>query len=135
LKSDPPQPSRVDILQRLDEARNSTGLQVHIVVGIVNAMSAGLGAQMPADLEAQSKAFTDKIRPIFANNVLFANLYMYRNIEDADLEDFVGAAQQKDVLWFNRNLQAAILAVAAERSAQAGEAIRTRVSKVVAPAN
>jgi hypothetical protein len=133
LKSDPPPVKRMDVLQRLDEARNTTDLQLRIVTGILNAMASGLGAQMPPDLEAQSTAFKDKVRPILANNVLHANLYTYRNTDDADLEDYVGAAQQKDVDWFNRNLQAAIVAVAADRSARAGEYIKTKVS--APPAN
>lgn len=127
LRNDPPPVARMDILQHLDEARNTTGLQVKIVIGIVNAMSAGLGAQMPADLETQSKAFSEKIQPILANNVMHANLFTYRNTEDADLADYVSAAEQKDVAWFNRTLQAAILVVAADRSARAGEYIRTKM--------
>jgi len=129
LKADPPSATRVRIMQRLDEARNSTGLQVKIVIGIVNAMSAGMGAQMPADLETQSAAFTAKIQPVLAANVLNHNLFLYRNSDESTLEDYVAAAQQKDVLWFNRTLQAAILAVAAERSARAGEYIKTKVSQ------
>jgi hypothetical protein len=131
LQSDPPTPNRVEILQRLDEARNTTGLQVRIVTGIVNAMSAGLGAQMPADLESQCAAFTAKTRPMLANQVLHTNLYIYRNNDDADLEDYVAAAEQKDVAWFNRTLQAAIIAVAADRSTRAGEDIKGRVSKIL----
>jgi hypothetical protein len=131
LKSDPPEPKRVEIVQRLDEAMKTTDLQVHIVTGIVNAMSAGLGAQMPADLEAQSAAFTAKIRPVLAGNILIHNLYVYRNAEDADLEDYIAAAQQPAVEWFNRNLQSAILAVAADRAMRAGEDIKAKTAQVV----
>jgi hypothetical protein len=53
-------------VQRLDEARNTTGLQVRIVIGIVNAMAAGLSAQMPPELGAQSTALKDKIEPVLA---------------------------------------------------------------------
>jgi hypothetical protein len=129
LKSDPPPAKRLGILQRLDEARNTTGLQVRIVIGIVNAMAAGLGAQMPTNLETQCAAFTDKIKPILADNVLHAYLFTYRNTDDTDLEDYVAAARQKDVEWFNRNLQDAILAVAADRSARAGEYIKTKMAQ------
>ena len=129
LQSDPPPAVRVDIMQHLDEASSTTSLQVRIVVGIVTAMSAALGAQMPPDLEAQSTAFTARIRPVLANNVLLANLYTYRNTEDADLQDYVDAVRQTDVEWFNRNLQGAILAVAADRSARAGEYIKTKIAQ------
>lgn len=128
LKSDPPSPARVSLLQRLDEARNTTDLQVRMVAGIVNAMAVGLGAQMPPDLEAQSAAFRERLRPILAGTVLVQNLYMYRNASDTDLEDYIGAAQQKDVAWFNRTLQAAVLAVAADRAARAGEYIKTKLA-------
>ena len=128
LKSDPPNARRVDILQRLDEAMQTTDLQVRIVVGIVNAMSAGLGAQMPAGLDTQSAAFTSRIQPVLASNVLIHNLYVYRNADDAGLEDYVAASQQPSVKWFNRNLQSAILAVAADRAARAGEYIKSKVS-------
>jgi len=129
LRSDPPEAKRVDVLQRLDEALKTTDLQVHMVIGIVNAMSAGLGARMPADLDTQSAAFAIKIRPVLANHILIYNLYVYRNADDADLEDYVAAAQQPSVDWFNRNLQSAILAVAADRAARAGESIKTKVTR------
>ena len=135
LKSDPPSGNRVEVLQRLDEATNSTGLQVRIVIGILNAMSAGLGARMPADLETQSTAFTARIRPILANNILIRNLFVYRNADDADLEDYITLAQQTDVAWFNHNLQSAILAVVADRAARAGEYIKTKVSSKPSPMN
>jgi hypothetical protein len=130
LQSDPPTPARVRILERLDEARKTTDLQVRLVIGIVNAMAAATGAQMPPDLEAQSTAFAAKIRPILAANILHTNLFIYRNSDDADLEDYVAAAEQKDVQWFNTNLQGAILAVAADRTTRAGEAIKKKMSQV-----
>jgi hypothetical protein len=129
MKSDPPDAKRIDAIQRLDDARNTTGLQVKIVIGIVNAMADGLGAQMPADLEAQSTVFAAKVRPILAANVLHSYLFAFRNSDNLDLEDYVAAAQQKDVDWFNRNLQGAILAVAADRSARAGEYIKSKVAQ------
>jgi hypothetical protein len=132
LKSDPPEAKRVGVLQRLDEFRDTTGLEVRMLVSIVNAMSSALGAEMPPGLEAQSTAFSAKMQPILADNVLHRYLFTYRNTDDADLEDYVGATQQKDVVWFNRSLQAAILAVAAERAAKAGEYIK---SKMTPPAN
>jgi len=129
LKSDPPSPARVALLQQLDKTRGSSDLEVKMVTGILNAMSDGLGAQMPADLEAQSAAFKEKIRPILSGNVLIQNLYAYRNASDTDLADYVAAAEQKDVAWFNRTLQSAVVAVAAERAARAGEYLKTKVSQ------
>jgi hypothetical protein len=95
-----PEAKRVDILQRLDGARKTTDVQLRIVLGIINAMSSGLGAQMPSDLDTQSAAFKDKIRPVLANNTL------------------------------THNLQSAILAVAAERAARAGEDIKAKTTQV-----
>jgi hypothetical protein len=129
LKSDPPDPKRVETLQRLDETVKTTDLQVHIVVAILNAISAGLGAQMPADLEAQSAAFRDKIRPILATNTLHHNLYVYRNADNSDLDDYVANAQQPAVAWFQRTLQSAILAVAADRATRAGEDIKAKTAQ------
>ena len=128
LKSDPPDAARVDILRRLDQALKTTETEVRVVTGIVNAMSAGLGPQMPVDLDTQCAAFTVKVQPVLANNVLMHNLYVYRNADDVDLEDYVAAAQQPSVEWFNGNLQSAILAVAAERAARAGEYIKDKVT-------
>jgi hypothetical protein len=115
-------------MQQLDEAMKMTDLEARIVVGIVNAMAAGMGAQMPSDLDTQSAAFTSKIRPVLANNVLHHNLYVYRNADDQDVKDYIASAEQPAISWFNRNLQSAILAVAADRAARAGEYIKTRVS-------
>jgi hypothetical protein len=128
LKSDPPSAARVALLGKLDATRGTTETEVKMVAGIINAMSAALGAQMPPDLEAQSAAFKDKIRPILSNNILNRNLFTFRSASDADLEDYVAASQQKDIVWFNRTLQAAVLAVAADRAAKAGEAIKTKAS-------
>jgi len=63
------------MLRRLDDARNATGLQVSIVIGIVNAMSRGMGAQMPSDLESQSESFKTKIRPILAERYSLVPLH------------------------------------------------------------
>ncbi len=126
LKANPPTRKRIDILRRLDEAMNNTELEVRIVAGIVNAMSAGMGARMPENLAAQTAAFTAKIRPILSNNVLIHNLFVYREAEDADLEGYIESAQQPAVEWFNRTLQDAILAVAADRASRAGEYIKTK---------
>ncbi|HEY3841344.1 MAG TPA: hypothetical protein VGL72_32460 [Bryobacteraceae bacterium] len=131
LRSDPPTRKRILTMQRLDDAGNMTGLQVRMVIAVVNSMSAGLGAQMPPDLEAQSTAFTAKIRPILANNILHQNLFAYRNTDDAELEDYVSAAEQPDVAWFNKNLQSAMLAVAGDRAGKAAEAIKIKVSQTL----
>jgi hypothetical protein len=128
LKNDPPPVTRTDALLRLDEARGTTKLQIRIVTGIVNAMSGALGATMPADLDTQTKAFSEKIEPVLANGVLHTNLFTYRNADDVDLQDYVAAAEQKDVAWFNWTLQAAIVAVASDRSTRAGEAIKAKVA-------
>jgi hypothetical protein len=129
LKTDPPTPKRVAILQRLDEAMQTTDLQVKIVAGILNAMSAGMGARMPTDLDAQTAAFTAKIRPILAGNVLIHNLFVYRNADDTDLEDYIEGLQQSSVVWFNRTLHDAILAVAADRASRAGEYIKSKLTR------
>ena len=131
LKSDPPEPKRVNLMQRLDDARNTTVLQMRIVVVLVNAMTTGLGAQLPGNLETQNTEFAAKIRPILADNVLHTYLYAYRNTDDADLEDYVAAAQQKDVDWFNRNLEAAMLAVVTDRAMKAGDSIKAKMSQPV----
>jgi len=99
------------------------------VAGILNAMSAGMGAQMPADLPAQTAAFTAKIRPILAGNVLIHNLFIYRNADDADLEDYIESARQPAVAWFSRTLHDAILAVAADRASRAGEYIKSKLTR------
>jgi len=129
LKSDPPPAKRVEMLRHLDDARNATGLQVSIVIGVVNAISAGMGAQVPSDLESQGEAFKTKIRPIIADKVLASYLFTFRNSDDADLDNYLEASQQKDIAWFNRNLQTAIVAVANDRSASAGEYIKTKVPR------
>ena len=131
LKSDPPTPKRVARLcKQLDAAGNTTGMQVRMVVSIVNAISGGLGAQLPPDLEAQSAAFTAKIRPLLSNNVLIANLFHHLSqpAMTAEVEDYVAAARQADVEWFNKNLQAAILAAAVDQSTKAGEAIKVKTA-------
>ena len=134
LQSDPPSIKRVQTLQHLDEITNATGTQVKIVTAVMNAMAAGMGARMPADLDKQSAAFNTKIQPVLASQVLHANLFIYRNVEDADLEDYVSAMEQKDVDWFNRNLQAAILAVSADRATRAGEYLKSKIA-TAPPAN
>jgi hypothetical protein len=131
LKSDPAEPQRVAILQRLDEATNSTDLQVRLASAIIQAMADSLGAQMPADMETKSAAFATKVRPVIASQVLMGNLYVYRNADNADLDDYVSNAQQSSVAWFNHNLQSAILAVSAERIAKAGEDIKTKATPPV----
>ena len=73
----PADPERVDIIARLDEATKTTGLQVNIVIGIMNAMAAALGAQMPADLETQSTAFrprSDRSWPTMSSTVIFSSI-------------------------------------------------------------
>ena len=132
LKSDPPSPTRVNLLVRLDEARNTTTMQVRIVTGIVMAMATGVGVPPPPDRQAQLKALTAKVQPVLANGVLLSNLFTFRNTEEADIEDYIAALQQKDVVWFNNNLQAAMVAVAAERATRAGEDIKAKVEKLQA---
>jgi len=131
LKSDPPPAKRVEMLRRLDDSRNTTGLQVSIVIGIVNAISSGMGAQMPSDMESQSEAFKTKIRPIIADKVLASYLFTFRNIDDADLDNYLEASQQKDIAWFNRNLQMAIVAVANDRSASTIEYLKTKAPRAL----
>ena len=129
LRADPPQPKRIDTLTRLDETRDATGLQMRMVVNILNAMSAALGAQMPPDLEAQSEAFTGKLRPILSNVVMHNYLFAYRNTDDGELDDIVQAEQQRDVIWFNRTLESAMVSVASEQSAKAGETIKAKLAQ------
>lgn len=131
LKSDPPEPDRIAILQRMDQETKTTDLQVRMLTNIVNVMSDSLGVQLPPDLDTKTAAFAAKIQPVVANAVLTNNLYVYRNTEGGDLEDYIAAAQQPAVEWFNHTLQSAILAVSAERVAHAGEDIKTKAAQVV----
>ena len=80
-------------------------------------------------IAAQTAAFTAKIRPLLANNVLVHSLYTYRSADDTDLEDYVEAAQQPAVAWFNRTLNDAILAVAADRASRAGNYIKSKLAR------
>ena len=119
LKTDPPPPARVRLMQRLDDTMNTTELQVKIVTGILKILNA---VSQGSDL--QTADFTAKIRPVLAGNVLVHSLFTYRNAEDAELEDYLEACQQPPIVWFNRMLHDAIVAVAAERAAQAGEDLK-----------
>jgi hypothetical protein len=128
VKEDPPAPKRLDTLRRLDETLNTTGAELRMVTGIVNALSESMGGSPPAGLDTRSAEFAAKLQPILANQVLMQNLFVFRNSDDEDLEDFIAAAQQPAVDWFHHNLQSALLAAALERETHLVEDLKTKAA-------
>lgn len=101
LKSDPPGAKRVALLKRLDAAMSSTGLQIRIATEVLKGLPAG--------------------PPSLANSESIHDLFVYRNVDDSELEDYVVASEHPAVQWFNHTLQAAILVAMADRPAIEGE--------------
>ena len=129
LKADPPALKRMQAVESLDDARNATASQVKLAKTIATAMAAAVGTQIPPGLEPQGEEFASKIRPILAGDVQRKYLFTYRNADDLDMDDYLAAVQQKDVTWFDRTLQAAILAATTDRATRAGDAVKEAAEK------
>lgn len=125
LNADPPGQKRRDTLQKIDQVTGATELQLQLVSAVLNTASAAMGATAPAELNTQSGAFPPKVRPLLTEQTLHRNLFVFRNADDVELEDYAEALRQPAVDWFNRNLREAILAVVAERVQQATDAVKS----------
>jgi hypothetical protein len=129
LKEEPPPFERRQLMAQLDDATDSTGLEVRLVIAVLNSTAAAMGANMPSDLDLQSTAFTARIQPALQERTLANLCFTLRGADDAGVQDYIDAALQPDVAWFNRNLHAAILSLVGDRASAAADYIKSHPPK------
>ena len=67
---------------------------------------------------------TARANPIVHDQTVGLLLFTFRNAEDVDIQDYLDASRQPAVIWFNRTLNAAILAAVGERGPISSDYIR-----------
>ena len=124
LPNDPPPPSRRQLLEKLDEINGYTVLYQGLVMATINSSLAGLTMTLPEEFESVQTSVGARARPIVQDQTLALLLFTFRNAEDVDIQDYLEACQQPAVIWFNRTLNAAILAAVGERGPISSDYIR-----------
>lgn len=106
----PPQPQRVELARRLDEATGATHQFTTLMGTLSLAMVRGLATAMPpahpvAAPEAELAATLDTVRaelePLMERQALLVLLYSTRSLSDAELGAYVEEAEAPAARWFN----------------------------------
>jgi hypothetical protein len=129
LPNDPPPPARRQLLEKLDEINGYTVLHQGLVMATVNSSLAGLTMTLPEEFESVKTSVSARANPIVQDQTLALLLFTFRNAEDVDIQDYLEASQQPAVIWFNRTLNAAILAAVGERGPISSDYIRVHPPK------
>ena len=102
----PPDPSRVQLIQRLDAATGSSRILADMRYDMV---SKALGRMLDeADREAKLATLREQIDANAPNEFLLLTLYVSRKIDSKDLEGYVHAHENEPMGWLSRQLGYAI---------------------------
>jgi hypothetical protein len=138
LTSKPIPPQRQALLQRLDDASNSSGLGTEIALASMRAMALGAAGSNPNAASEIDKAMEGQ-RPALTANVRKSSLmtmaFTYRTATDAELSEYVKLYESDHGKWFTSVVSAAIVAEFKSASGHVGEQLAALVKSKQPPAS
>jgi len=135
LAKSPPPKARIDLVQRLDAVTRASEITVEIVVTTTRAMVAGATGGDAKQMAAFDKRFgaqREKLAEVLRNAVQVTFAYIYRDVTDADLGEYLKLYEGEDGKWLMERVAAGMIDEFRSAGEQAGERIAA-VAKSKAP--
>jgi hypothetical protein len=137
LKTTPPTPSRLELVQRLDWVTGTSHDTTDLTLVIVASLARASGTAAPADRRARIGVIerrVEEMRPQMAtgvaDNVLAQMLYVYGPLSDAELKAYVDFLGSPAGLVYSQLTHAALLRAVGD----AAERTATEIVRAVPPA-
>lgn len=134
LESNPPSDYRLALVERLDDANNATGFAVDMHAsffrGVFQALDPMLAPEMrlaEPELESMVQEVKATLEPIIHNATLVTYLYAFRDVSDAQLEQYVALYESPDAKWGVTLLDEAMLQALADAGDRAADVVREQV--------
>ena len=127
LATNPPEASRVALLERMDKSLAITDSTLDMILAISKGMVVGFGGKwgQPAEVEAMKLEYRPSIHKAMIANQLFT----YRNVSDEDMGKYVAIYETPAVHKFSDQLQKSMLQAMAERSEVMGREFHNYLDK------
>lgn len=135
LTKNPLPKERIDLVQRLDAVTRASEITTEIVVTTTRAMVAGATGGDAGQLAVFDKQFgaqRGKLAEVLRNAVLSTFAYIYRDVSDADLAEYLKFYEGEDGKWLMERITAGMIDEFRSAGEQAGERIAA-MAKLKAP--
>lgn len=132
LAKNPLPKERIDLVQRLDAVTRAGEITAEIVVSTTRAMVAGAtggDAGKMAAFDKQMGAQRGKLAEALRNAVLVTFAYIYRDVSDADLGEYLKLYESEDGKWLMERVVAGMI----DEFRSAGEQAGARIAGVAKP--
>ena len=110
LPNHPPRPARVDLIDRLWRVSDYYDLQLDVATSVTRALAGLLNPRLPPEqrlTEEGLQKITDEVKQwhlLFADISKARFLYVYRNMDDRDLDQYVRFWETPAGQWFRRGM-------------------------------
>lgn len=135
LAKNPLPKERIDLVQRLDAVTRAGEITTEIVLTTTRAMVSGAtggDAQKMAAFDKQLGAQRGKLAEVLRNAVLVSFAYIYRDVSDADLGEYLKLYEGEDGKWLMERITTGMIEEFRSAGEEAGSQIAA-VSKSKAP--
>jgi len=130
LRSDPPGPERIALVKRLDRVTGTTDLGVDLLAAIsmVNIrISNDFNPPEKRLNQDQLEQAADRMRKEMSgpveNSTLVSFLYMYRDVPDSELKEYVDLYDNETTEWFTHLVKGALVRALTAAAGRAGNQI------------
>ena len=138
LESAPPSGARVELLLRLDRASGTSDAAVEMQVAMMKALLQGMyfsvSAQAGPGADHAIEQAIERARPKFArktrNRIQLSLHFMYRDVSDDELVQYLAYLESEDGEWLTRVLLKALFAAMEEGARRSGEVLAERLTEL-----
>lgn len=117
LRLHPPSNRRYDLFTQIDDATETSKSAWDMLVAMVKATR----AKVPSDFAAQHQKYEPYLRGAALNDFLF----IYRNVDDAELSEYLGILKAPACQKFNHTLNQALVTTLLSRTEQVMHEVST----------
>jgi hypothetical protein len=111
VASNPLPPERIQLMRKLDSVTQSSDLFTRMTMASVQVNALVVAGDCSEDIKKVKKAIADvrpEIEKSIRNTVLVLYSYVYRGVDDADLNEYLKIYEDKDSKWVQGIVNAAI---------------------------
>jgi hypothetical protein len=127
LSSNPPQPQRLELIKKLDQATKGTELQLETILFTFKGMAKAVDTVLAPEKRLQedelakiSENMRIKLEPILDSGVYVYSLYAYKTLNEEELKEYLNFWVSGDGKWFAQATNSAFkfaLSLAAQETA------------------
>jgi hypothetical protein len=130
LRADPPEPERMALVKRLDRVTGTTDVGVDLLVaismvnvGISNSFNPPEKRLNQDQLKQMAGRMRKEVSGPVENATLVSFLYMYRDVPDGELKEYVDLYDNETTEWFKQLVKGALVSALTAAAGRAGHQI------------